>query len=229
MVPQFVSDLHLPLSQIRLESYRPSNGTDLQMVANYFWDMELAKALTPALHAVEVALRNGIHGTLMNHYGTDMWFYLPGVLEPGQLGQLANALRELGRRKASPTSGRIVAELNFGFWVTLLSSNYEQRLWQPQGFALLWQVFPNARGQSIQNIQRHYNGLRGLRNRVSHYEASWDRPNLANDCAHILTAIGWISSPLRQAVDGMNEFSVIFNHGNGHRAVQQRLRARLGI
>lgn len=55
MVAQFVAALQQPLSQVRLESYRPPNGSDLDMVVRYFWDMELARALSPALHGVELA------------------------------------------------------------------------------------------------------------------------------------------------------------------------------
>lgn len=47
--------------------------------------MELARALSPALHGVELALRNSIHTTLSTRYANEMWFYIPGVLEPGQL------------------------------------------------------------------------------------------------------------------------------------------------
>lgn len=43
------------------------------MLANYFWNMDLAKALFPALHAVEVALRNTVHTTLTNRYRTQEW------------------------------------------------------------------------------------------------------------------------------------------------------------
>jgi hypothetical protein len=199
------------------------------MVANYFWDMELAKALTPALHAVEIALRNSIHEHLSRHFDTEMWFYLPGVLEPGQLSQLSAALRELSKRRASPTAGRIVAELTFGFWATLLSSSYEQRLWQPDGFALLRQVFPNATGMSMQLVQRHYNALRSLRNRVSHYEAIWDRKNLAQDYRNVLQGIEWVSIPLRTAVETMSDFLVVYDDGEGYQAVLKRLSTGVSI
>lgn len=229
MVTRFVTSLHAPISQIRLESYRPQGAPDEVMLANYFWDIELARAITPALHAVEVALRNTIHETLSNHYTTDMWFYRPQVLEPGQLSQLANALSAISKRRAQPTSGRIVAELNFGFWVTLLSSNYERPIWQPNRFALLRQAFPNATGESRQSIQQHFNNIRTLRNRVSHYEAIWDLPNLAQDFAKILTAIQWISQDFHNAINTMSEFTNVYANGNGHQLVLARLRAGLGI
>jgi hypothetical protein len=60
----FVSELHRALSVERLESYRPVGGDDLEMLTNYFWNLALAESLTPALHAVELVLRNSIHAAM---------------------------------------------------------------------------------------------------------------------------------------------------------------------
>jgi hypothetical protein len=229
MVAQFVAELHLPLSKLRLESYRPSGGSDLAMIARYFWDMELARTLSPALHAVELALRNSTHHALAARFHDEMWFYRPGLLEPGQLSQLAGALRAISDRKADATPGRIVAELSFGFWSTLLTSRYEQRLWQPHGFALLRTVFPHATGRSIQQIQRHYNQLRTLRNRVSHYEAIWDRPDLGRDYGNVLTAIGWISPRLRDSIEEFSEFPSIYSNADGYEHIERRLISHIGV
>lgn len=117
---ELVSDLEQTLSRERLESYRPAGGSHLDMVVNYFWNIDLAEALVPSLHAAELALRNSIANILTADRGTDVWFYEPGLLEPGQLQQFAHALVALSRRKVQPTGGRIVAQLTFGFWVTLL-------------------------------------------------------------------------------------------------------------
>ena len=122
-----------------------------------------------------------------------------------------------------------MAELMFGFWSALLSGPYEQPLWQPNGFALMRSAFPHTNGQSIRSIRQHYQGLRTLRNRVSHYEAIWDRPSLAQDYADILTAIGWISPELRRSIQDLSDFDNVFDNGNGHRAVEQRLKNHLGI
>ncbi len=81
MSAQFVSDLYFALSIDRLEAYRSANGSDLEMLTNYFWNIDLIEALVPCLHAVELALRNSIHAALTTQYGTEMWFYQPGVLE----------------------------------------------------------------------------------------------------------------------------------------------------
>jgi hypothetical protein len=59
---QFVAELYLALSQDRLEAYRSPGGSDLEMLTNYFWNIDLVEALAPCMHAVELALRNSLHG-----------------------------------------------------------------------------------------------------------------------------------------------------------------------
>lgn len=183
------------------------------MVANYFWDIALAESMLPALHGVELALRNSLHNELAKRFESSMWFYRPGILEPGQLNQLANALGQIARRKTRPTPGHIVAELNFGFWVTIMSGPYEQRLWQPGNFSLMASVFPHARGKSIRAIHKRYNDIRrDLRNRVFHHEAIWNRPNLLQEHADILEAIGWISPTLLEGVRAIDRFDAVYHN-----------------
>lgn len=224
MVAQFVADLYLPLSQVRLEAYRPAGGDDLAMLTNYFWNIDLAEALVPSLHAVELALRNSVHVALTNRYGTDMWFYEQGHLEPGQLSQFANALREIGK-KSPPRAGRLVAELTFGFWVTLLSAPYEQRIWQPDGYALLAAAFPQASDRSRKQIHDRFNAIRELRNRVFHHEAIWNRSNLQQEHADIHQAVQWISPTLHRAIHAVDDFPTAVNR-RAH--VEARLKSYLG-
>lgn len=230
MVAGLVASLKLPISDLRLESYRPPNGSDMDMLARYFWDIELSRAIMPAIHAVELSLRNSIHDAMTAHFGGDeLWFYRPGVLEPGQLGQFAKALTDLSQRKAPPTPGRIIAETMFGFWVTMLSNPYEQRVWQPNGFAMLKSAFPHLHGRSIKSVHQHYNEIRKLRNRVSHHEAIWDRPNLSQEHANILDAIGWISPDLRSTIIHFDGFPAAYDHGRGFVSIQQELQTYLNL
>jgi hypothetical protein len=114
---QFVPDLYLVLSQDRLEAYRPPGGTDLDMLTNYFWNIDLIEALVPCMHAVELALRNCLHNALTVLYGTDMWFYQPAVLESQGVINLGRALQDAAQ-KPPLRAGKIVAALSFGFWVS---------------------------------------------------------------------------------------------------------------
>ena len=221
---QLVSELEAALSRVRLESYRPPGGSDLDMVVNYFWNIDLAEALLPSLHAAELALRNAISNVIAADRRTDLWYYEPDLLEPGQLQQFAQALLALTRKKAPPTGGRIVAQLSFGFWVTMLSGPYERRLWSPNGYALLLGAFPHAGPLSRKQAYDRFNTIRELRNRVFHYEAIWNRPNLAGDHAGIREAIGWISPSLGDMIAVVDTFAAV--HG-GRAGVEARILSRV--
>lgn len=224
MVMPMVADLQRALSAARLEAYRPAGGSDLAMLTNYFWNIDLAEALVPVLHAVELALRNTIHSAMIDKYKTDMWFYHQGALEPNQLAEFARALGKV-HKKPSPLSGKIVAELTFGFWVTLLSAPYEQRVWSDSGYAAFKAAFPNARG-SRKDVHKRFNDIRERRNRVFQYERIYNRPALLREHAEIHQAIEWISPTLHRASHAVDNFPAIFH---GRAQVEAYLKDHLGV
>lgn len=225
MPSQYLSDLYLVLSEERLEAYRPENGSDLAMLTNYFWNIDLIEALVPCMHAVELALRNSLHFALAERYGTEMWFYTPGVLDSHGIVNLGRALQYLSRNQPV-TAGKIVSVLNFGFWVSLLAGRYEQSLWQPDGFALQHHVFPHAVGIGHEDIAKRFDAILKLRNRCFHHEKIWNRPNLPQDHLDIHEAIGWISPTLQTAILSADNFAPIFN---GKAQVEADLRQRFTI
>ncbi len=224
MVARMVSDLYLPLSRARLETYRPAGASDLEMLANYFWNIDLAEGLVPSLHGIELALRNSIHAALTDHFGTDMWFQQPGLLGAWHLSEFTKARNSVARNPPM-TAGKLVAELNFGFWTGLLAGPYEQPLWRPNGYALLRAAFPNV-ATSRKQIYDRFTGIRELRNRVFHHEAIWHRPNLSQEHSAIHQAINWISPTLHRAIHSVDNFSRNYN-GKAH--VEARLKTLLGI
>jgi hypothetical protein len=225
MVAQFVTDLRQAFSVGRLEGYRPKpNGSDLDMLTNYFWNIDLAEALVPCLQAAELALRNALHYTLASYFNNPMWFYEPGFLESGQFSEFARALGKVSK-KPQPLAGRIVAELTFGFWTAILSSPYDD-FWKPNGYALLYTAMPNAVGVSRKQICGHFVAIKDLRKRIAHYEAVWYRPNLAEEHGDIHRAIHWINPTLAQAIMAVDNFQTVFT---SRAQVQANLTAYLGI
>ncbi|MCC6793148.1 MAG: hypothetical protein IT336_15805 [Thermomicrobiales bacterium] len=227
MLQQYVLDLHPSLSAIRLERYRPQHGSDLEMLTNYFWNMALSESLYPALHAVELALRNTIHTTLTARYLTQTWWHQTGVLLPRQHTMILDIENDyLQKHRTNITPGRLIAELNFGFWTTLLSHPYESRIWRQRQFYLLHQAFPHAGRFKRDEIHKRFNHIRiYLRNRVMHYEAIYDRPNLLQEHAEIHNAIRWISPELHQGIHAVDSFNEIYD---GRQRVYNKLHNRLG-
>lgn len=230
-----VADLQAAVSRPRLDRYRPAGGSDRDMVVAYFWNVVLSEALYPGLAALEVTLRSRIHAELTAREGTEWWFRQ--LLEPSQLRDYAGAHARLyDKHKAALTAGHVVAELNFGFWTTLLSQPYNQALWAPNHAALLRAVFPhlpptpNAR----HFVHGRYNGLRLLRNRAMHYEPIWLGVRLQQRGlvplptlhAEIVEAIGWVSPTVQAGVAATDRFPTVWS---GRAAFEANLRAQLGI
>jgi hypothetical protein len=83
----------------------------------------------------------------------------------------------------------MVAELPFGFWVSLLGSgaDYETRLWRPA----LRLAFSGYRGRRSV-IHLELDATRRLRNRIAHHEPIYRR-DLRADHARILRLLEYVS------------------------------------
>lgn len=175
MVAQLVSDLKSAFSEPRIEAYRELGASDLDMVVNYFWNIVLAEAVVPCLHAFEICLRSSIHNAVSVANGSnELWYFTPGILEPNQLKDVATAYGRV-YKKGQPVTDRLVASLMFGFWSSLLNAPYEQVIWSPNSFATLYAAFPNAyntKGSLItrDEIQQRLQLINEFRNRVFHHE-----------------------------------------------------------
>jgi hypothetical protein len=229
LVSQFVQDLEPWISHERFEAYRPNGGDDLAMAVNYLHNVALCEALYTPLGFLEVTLRNSLHTSLSTLYGSSTWFSLPGILEVNDANAVAKiSTRILGEGKAA-TADRIVSELNFGFWVALLSTPYDAKLWRPNSSRALKTSFPHVpkclRRRHI--IYRRYNELRRIRNRVFHHETIWNRVTLPNDYHKLCEAIGWISPEVGAACKLVDRFDHVRRHGRGE--IETMLKAHLGI
>ncbi len=223
MVEWLVLALQRPISEVRLESYRPKAGTDFAMITNYFFNVELSEALYPSLQAFEISLRNSVDTALGNNFSDPYWFDTPGLLPHWQQGEVSKARASLARSNKPQEPGRIVAALNFGFWHSLFNSPFEQVLWRPNKAALLVDVFPqlSRRDRNRQNVYQRINTVRKLRNRVMHFEPIWNRPGLPNDHRLILEAIRWISEDMFITLATYDRFESVF--ANGRQSLEQRI------
>jgi hypothetical protein len=89
------------------------------------------------------------------------------------------------------TTGHVVAELSFGFWIGLLANRYHQSLWVPT----LQHAFPRFGGRRTQ-LHGDLERLRKLRNRAAHHEPIFAR-NLTTDHEVVLDIIGYLEPQAR--------------------------------
>jgi hypothetical protein len=230
MVTQFVSSIEPSLSTNRLLRYstdRANPKIDLDALVNYFWNIALAESLFCSVNAAEIALRNSIHETLSTHFGTSTWYDNSGLLEPDQSAVVASAKTRILSLNRPVTPGRVVASLHFGFWVTILSRNYDTRLWRANNSANLRTAFPRVPGPLRQRVTIHqrYNEIRELRNRCYHHEPVFDDPKLLELHERVHYAIHWINPELEATTEYFDRFSDVFT--NGRAEVDTKLRARI--
>ena len=164
-------DLVGRLSAPRLNPYLQACGSKLDdAVELYLWNMRLSSAFFESLHLLEVGLRNCMHDALtcwcdQRSDVTDPWYRAPQLsLSPKTKTKIQEACRIVNSNGGAELPGRVVAELSFGFWWSLLAQEYNRSLWQP----CLNKAFVPRTGRD--RLHGSLNTLRRLRNRVAHHE-----------------------------------------------------------
>lgn len=204
-----LADLRKTLSPERFEGYRKSeNDTDEQILACYLWNIQLSEALYPSIAILEVALRNQLHQALVDYSQNEAWYeQQPSLLAQAEQIEIEKAKQTLLQHGKILSPGRIVAELNFGFWTRLFHPYYEQKLWP----SLIKAVFPHAPRwiRERKKLLKRLNQFRHLRNRVSHHEPIWAWPNLATLHQEIQNTIGWINPSTQIVLSSIDRFSAV--------------------
>ncbi len=244
MVAQHFSDLEAVLSKPRLDAYKEPGGSDLDTIVNYLWNIDLAEAFVPSLHAVEIALRNAIHNVMTKRAGDSMWFFEKKLLRPAELEDFVAAYEKV-YKKPEPIDGLIVSQCMFGFWTALLSNPYDEPIWKPHGYKALYEAFPgavnaNAKGNNISRneISERFVLINRFRNRVFHYEKIYEWKYIKNDPNNpalrtaaqdhhdIHEALKWLSPTLDSTIHAVDNFTDAWN---GRAQVETELKARLSL
>jgi hypothetical protein len=227
---RFVAELKASISDPRLERYRrPAGASDLDMLANYFWNMALADALHCSLSAAELLLRNAIYRTLSAHFAQDDWCERDHLLEEGQREDRDKAKHHIQTRGRTPTPARVISQLTFGFWVTLLSSRYNERFWRSDlaDPPNLRTAFPHAPAKSRRNdIQAKYYAANNLRNLAFHHEPIFDLRSLNDDYRRAYEGIAWIDPSMPAKIQLFDRFPAV--RANGRVAIEATIRDHLG-
>jgi len=177
------------LSDERLAPYLIAADGDLgRAIRLHEYNTRLGQALYADLQGVEVILRNALSRVLTTHFARTDWYDEPVLCQHHpHLKAVSGAKSRLLREGKPLTSGRIVAELSFGFWVGLTGPAHSRNgLWN----RALYKAFPNARLQRA-GCHMALDRLRKLRNRIAHHEPVFARDS-RTDGATMIDVLGWI-------------------------------------
>ncbi|MEU1872611.1 MULTISPECIES: hypothetical protein [unclassified Streptomyces] len=215
-------------SKPRMAAYLRMAGGDAQVAMRlYWWNLEASAALYGPLHCLEVTLRNALHDVLTRQHGRPDW-WVSAPLNPNGL-RLVDAAREKAEKAGTAPApvGGIVAELTFGFWVSLVSSapGYDRAFW----VAAANRAFPYYSGPR-KDLHRSLLALSWLRNRVMHHEPvdhrcrpRCPRWHLGPAEGHrtIYRVLGYVSPELAKEMQVMDRFpSVLAHRGDALRGIR---------
>lgn len=213
MQEKFAQELRKAISHERLDAYRQKGGKldDSNLFAHYAWNIALSERLYPALQGLEVTLRNSIHDAFSAKYETEEWYMRKGLLDAREWASLEKALNELRKCRKPREPGRVIAELNFGFWTSLFDSRYEQTFWH----GLIQPVFPYLPKpmRRRKTLSNRLNRIRRLRNRVFHHEPIWYWSDLSQQHEQIHETIAWMNPSMARMIAAFDRFGGVSAEG----------------
>jgi hypothetical protein len=174
------------LSEPRFLPYLTAAGGNAEAAVDLeWWNLEVAAAFVVPLNRLELALRNALHRRLAEKFSRSDWWHSARLDENGRR-KVAEAKRKLAQRQQRPeVPDDVVAQLTFGFWVSLLSRTYHRTLWTPA----LHRVFPRTNPRALHQDYKH---VLVLRNRIMHHEPIHHR-HLEADHQTVYRLLGQLS------------------------------------
>lgn len=167
------------ISADRLSSYRFNDSEDMETVLNrYIFNVEVSESFYPVLSALEISLRNRLYNAVAKLKG-DNWLMdeinQQNILSPNACKILSEVYNKLKLKYDKVSTGAIIAELTFGFWINLCRKSYKNSLWDKQGF--FERVFPDFdnyfNSPNLDKTKIIFPLLKDvlrLRNRIFHHE-----------------------------------------------------------
>ena len=194
-----LNNIERRISKERLGPYLSMTKNDREHALRYYaWNTLLSEALYGLLQGFEIALRNTFHEILTTACQRSDWYDVLSLTNIDKKNiQKAKERIKLDQKPITP--GNMIAELTFGFWVSLTGSFYAQTLWD----AHLHKSFRVAMKRNV--VYHRLDRIRKLRNRVAHHEILIG-PNLMNQYSSIVETTDWICSDTAKWIKSNSTF-----------------------
>jgi len=209
---EFFKAIEQVLAEERIGVYGSDGAEKPVVLARYLLNMALCESLYGPLQLVEIALRNTIHRALTAREQSEKWYGNQQLLLDEQSEMLRKSLQELTRKGKPMEPGRVVAELNLGFWTAFFNKKHART---GVGYYLAKHAFPQAPSSHLDMrlIEPRLSKIRNLRNRVFHHERILHWKDLDAQHEQILVVIEWVSPELRQMADALDRFRKVRSDG----------------
>lgn len=177
------------------------DGDHERAVALYIWNAHISAAMFETLHHVEVPLRNAIDWQFAPVDAAaspgETWLEDPSILNERSRQRVRETIARIRREHQTPTRGRVVAGLSFGFWRALFDRK-NSALWVSH----LHRAFPAGSGDRAE-VAGLMSSLVPFRNRLAHHETIVRRP-IKTHYDELLTLAGLIDPAARDWIDSVS-------------------------
>lgn len=223
MKSKFYESLENSISQSRLSTYKRDGYNELDTLTDYVLNAKISQNFYFLLQNLEVTLRNAIYSSYKKHYFKQDFFYLHETnsferykskkeIHSRECWKMLCGVKYKLRHSTYLTDGKIIAELNFGFWTELLTSTDSKyiNMWR----TIFSDVFPNYQIQSSIDQDKNLiavkiNDIRNFRNRIFHYEPIYHQNNLQDKHTEIFEILGWLNNDMKVLNELFDEFQHI--------------------
>lgn len=205
------------LSRPRYNRYLNAVGNNtLRAKRLYNTNIRLAQSFHPIITQFEVILRNSLNNQLSSYFVDTDWIInqQTGFMNDTSLRHshyflkksIQKTVNKLQRRRISITSGKVISEQTFGFWIALFSSHH-YRLVGGEPIKIFKHKPPPENRASIYS---KLDEIRELRNRVNHCEplcftgSGINCNSVLNTRLKIYDLIKWIEPPLVPFFEGID-------------------------
>ena len=159
------------ISPTRMGTYLNAGGfgSGATAIDIYVWNALVSGAFFSALHVAEVVVRNAISQALELKYGIN-WPWNSG-LERSLPKWSKSELRSARQSVPFGSTGKVIAELKFAFWCSLLTKAQDQHIWNMHLRTVFpFLPFPLSTTAGRKMLYEDMETLRGFRNRIAHHE-----------------------------------------------------------
>lgn len=176
----------------------------------YRWNAALSQSIYWSSQTAEIVTRNAICRAFQDRYGAD-WIRSPtfrAIAKKGDVDKIEDAIdrQRIERKLPTPSVDQVVADLSFGFWVSLLTQHYSVPVNWPRN---LRKSFPDIeKGATVESVRILADNLRTIRNRVAHHEPIFHLP-LEEVHRKILLLTKWASPSVHLFVTDNCRFAKI--------------------
>ena len=164
-------------SRPRYNRYLNATGNNSERAKRlYNANIRLAQSIQPLLTQFEVVLRNSLNLQLADHFQDPDWIINQknGFMNDNSLGQSNFFLRrcilktesKLNRRTLPITSGKVISDQTFGFWIALFLRHHYSLI----GGQVIHIFINKPPNEDRASIYSKLKDIRNFRNRVSHCE-----------------------------------------------------------